>query len=73
LALHEVGSSNPLQDDDFDKSRFYPYHYSKDLFVFLIVFFIYMTFVLQFPNYLNHPENFIKANPLVTPPHIVPE
>ena len=73
LALHAVGSSNPIQDDDFDKIRFHPYHYSKDLFVFLIVFFMYMTVVLQYPNYFNHPENFIKANPLVTPPHIVPE
>jgi ubiquinol-cytochrome c reductase cytochrome b subunit len=32
-----------------------------------------MTFVLQYPNVLNHPENFIKADPLVTPLHIVPE
>jgi len=75
-ALHRFGSNNPLGVDvkgPQDQIPFHPYYTVKDLFglgVFLIFF---MLFVFYAPNYLGHPDNYIEANPLVTPPHIVPE
>ena len=52
---------------------FYPYCYVKDLFVF-ISFAVFFSFVVYFyPNVLGHSDNYIPANPLVTPAHIVPE
>jgi quinol-cytochrome oxidoreductase complex cytochrome b subunit len=56
-----------------DKITFFPFFIIKDLFGILIVFFFYFLFVFFFPEYLNHTDNSILANPLVTPPHIVPE
>lgn len=76
LALHQFGSNNPLGIDrksPKDSIPFHPYYTTKDLFgigVFLIVFAI---FVFYFPNMLGHPDNYIEADPLVTPAHIVPE
>jgi quinol-cytochrome oxidoreductase complex cytochrome b subunit len=65
--LHENGSTNPLGIKVLnDRVSFYPYFYTKDLFA----FFLFVTFA---PNYLGHPDNYIEANPLVTPAHIVPE
>ncbi|WP_421708433.1 cytochrome b [Algihabitans sp.] len=75
-ALHRFGSNNPLGIDakgPQDKIPFHPYFTTKDLFglgVFLLVFSAVVFFA---PNYMGHPENYIEANPLVTPPHIVPE
>jgi quinol-cytochrome oxidoreductase complex cytochrome b subunit len=73
--LHQVGSSNPigLHGGDIDTIDFYPYLYVKDLFGFLcfIVFFSYFLFFD--PNLLGHPDNYIIANPMLTPSHIVPE
>ena len=75
-ALHRFGSSNPLGIDvksDKDTLPFHPYYTVKDLFglgVFLSVFFAVVFFA---PNMLGHPDNYIEADPLVTPPHIVPE
>ncbi|SBW03917.1 Cytochrome b/c1 [uncultured Alphaproteobacteria bacterium] len=75
-ALHTVKSNNPLGIDvkgPQDVIPFHPYYTVKDLFgvgVFLIV---YCAFVFWYPNYLGHPDNYIPANPMVTPPHIVPE
>jgi len=75
-ALHQHGSSNPLGIDlkgPQDSIPFHPYYTVKDLFglgVFLIVF---SGFVFFAPNYMGHPDNYIPANPLVTPAHIVPE
>ncbi|MEQ8665701.1 MAG: cytochrome b/b6 [Rhodospirillales bacterium] len=75
-ALHRFGSNNPIGVDvkgPQDQIPFHPYYTVKDLFglgVFLIFF---MLFVFYAPNYLGHPDNYIEANPLVTPPHIVPE
>jgi ubiquinol-cytochrome c reductase cytochrome b subunit len=73
--LHQEGSSNPLglHGKDIDKIDFYPYFYVKDLFGFMcfIVFFSYFLFFD--PNLLGHPDNYIAANPMVTPAHIVPE
>ncbi len=76
LALHQFGSNNPLGIDrksPKDSIPFHPYYTVKDLFglgVFLIAF---AVFVFYFPNMLGHPDNYIEADPLVTPAHIVPE
>jgi ubiquinol-cytochrome c reductase cytochrome b subunit len=53
--------------------RFYPYFFIKDLAAFLIYLFVLFFIVCYFPNTLGHPDNYIKADPLVTPTHIVPE
>nr|QFP99075.1 apocytochrome b [Telonemida sp.] len=74
-ALHQEGSSNPLglHGKDIDKIDFYPYFYVKDLFGFM-VFTVFFSYFLFFdPNVLGHPDNYIAANPMVTPAHIVPE
>jgi ubiquinol-cytochrome c reductase cytochrome b subunit len=56
-----------------DKISFYPYFYLKDLFG-LLCFFIFFLYFLYFnPNLLGHSDNYIRANALVTPSHIVPE
>ncbi|BBK29940.1 ubiquinol-cytochrome c reductase cytochrome b subunit [Stella humosa] len=76
VALHQHGSNNPLGIDrkgPQDAIPFHPYYTIKDLFglgVFLIVF---CAFVFFAPNFLGHPDNYIPANPMVTPAHIVPE
>jgi len=74
LFLHEKGSNNPLGlRSDGDKISFHRYYSFKDLvgFVFLVMFLrILVTFA---PQILRDPENFIPANPLVTPVHIQPE
>ncbi|RCK46224.1 cytochrome B [Thalassospira profundimaris] len=75
-ALHSVRSNNPTGVEiktPQDSIPFHPYYTIKDLFglgVFLIFF---CAFVFFAPDYLGHPDNYIPANPLVTPPHIVPE
>jgi quinol-cytochrome oxidoreductase complex cytochrome b subunit len=76
VALHRFGSNNPLGIDvkgPQDTIPFHPYYTVKDafgLFVFLIPFAFFIFFA---PNFLGHPDNYIPANPLVTPAHIVPE
>lgn len=74
VLLHEHGSNNPLGiNTTIEKISFGPYFWIKDLFALtcFIVFFSY--FVVNVPNLLGHPDNYIEAQPLVTPPHIVPE
>lgn len=74
ILLHQPGSSNPLGISAlYDRLPFYPYFYVKDLFGFLIFCWVFAFFVIYAPNYLGHPDNYIEANPLVTPAHIVPE
>ncbi len=76
VALHTVKSNNPLGIDvkgPQDTIPFHPYYTIKDLFgvgVFLIFF---LSFVFFAPNFFGEPDNYIPANPMVTPPHIVPE
>ena len=74
-ALHQEGSSNPLglHGKDIDKVDFYPYFYVKDLFGFICFTVFFSYFVFFDPNILGHPDNYIAANPMVTPAHIVPE
>jgi len=72
--LHTEGSNNPLGINfNIETISFYPYFYVKDLFSFLVLI-LFLSFFLFFsPNALGHPDNYIVANSLVTPPHIVPE
>ncbi|MFH5924101.1 cytochrome b N-terminal domain-containing protein [Roseomonas sp. SXEYE002] len=76
VALHITGSNNPLGIEPKTKKDtvpFHPYYTMKDsvgIVVYLIVFAVLVFFM---PNYLGHPDNYIPANPLVTPAHIVPE
>lgn len=72
--LHQDGSGNPLGiNSSIDKIPMYPYFIIKDLFG-IVIFIIFFTFFVYFyPNLLGHPDNYIEANPMVTPAHIVPE
>jgi len=56
-----------------DRLNFYPYFYVKDLFAFFIFISFFSIIVVYAPNILGHPDNYIEANSLVTPAHIVPE
>jgi len=72
--LHKDGSTNPLGvNSGVDRVTFYPYFVVKDLFVFFCFLFVFLLFVFYFPNALGHPDNYIPADPMKTPPHIVPE
>jgi quinol-cytochrome oxidoreductase complex cytochrome b subunit len=73
--LHREGSNNPLgiHGKDVDKVTFYPYFLVKDLFFFWGFILVFSYFVFLDPNVLGHPDNYIEANPMVTPAHIVPE
>lgn len=72
--LHKDGSNNPLGvNSNVDYIPFYPYFYVKDLFSFFILAFLFSFFVFFYPNLLGHSDNYIPANPMSTPAHIVPE
>jgi len=74
LHAEGVGSGNPLgADANGDRIPFYPYFYVKDRRGFIILMTGFSFFVFFLPNALGHPDNYIPANPMVTPPHIVPE
>ena len=74
ILLHEVGSNNPLGITlKTENISFYPYFYTKDLFGLIILFLIFFIFIFYYPNTLGHPDNYIEANPMKTPLHIVPE
>jgi quinol-cytochrome oxidoreductase complex cytochrome b subunit len=75
-ALHQFGSNNPLGIDaksDKDKIPFHPYYTVKDLFGIGVFAIIFAFFVFFAPNFFGEPDNYIPANPMQTPPHIVPE
>nr|YP_009348176.1 apocytochrome b [Corallina officinalis]APX55286.1 apocytochrome b [Corallina officinalis]QJF58205.1 apocytochrome b [Corallina officinalis] len=72
--LHQDGSGNPLGiESSVDKIVMYPYFIVKDLFGLIIFALLFASFVYFYPNTLGHPDNYIEANPMVTPAHIVPE
>lgn len=72
--LHEHGSNNPLGLlFSQDKIPFTPYFTIKDIYGLVLFLIVFSYFVFFDPVYLGHPDNFIPANPLVTPNHIVPE
>jgi ubiquinol-cytochrome c reductase cytochrome b subunit len=74
ILLHQVGSTSPIgSDTGVDDIPFYPYFVLKDLFAFTVYLLIFATFVFYFPNFLNHPDNCIPADPFETPKHVVPE
>lgn len=74
LFLHQTGSNNPLGlNSDRDKTFFHSYYSFKDIYGFSLLLILLILIVLYAPNYFSDPENFIPANPLVTPIHIKPE
>jgi ubiquinol-cytochrome c reductase cytochrome b subunit len=75
-ALHITGSNNPLGIDPKgpqDTIPFHPYYTIKDSVGLCVYFMVFAAVVFFFPNYMGHPDNYIPANPFVTPAHIVPE
>ncbi len=75
-ALHICGSNNPEGVEPKgpqDTVSFHPYYTIKDSFGLLVFLVLYCLFVFFAPDSLGHPDNYIPANPLVTPAHIVPE
>nr|YP_009758318.1 cytochrome b [Erannis ankeraria]QIN90124.1 cytochrome b [Erannis ankeraria] len=74
LFLHQTGSNNPLGlNSNLDKIPFHPFFTYKDLIGFIMLMFFLIMLTLINPNMLGDPDNFIPANPLVTPVHIQPE
>nr|WDV10720.1 cytochrome b [Parnassius szechenyii] len=74
LFLHQTGSNNPLGiNSNLDKIPFHPFFTFKDLIGFIIMLMLLMMLTLTNPYLLGDPDNFIPANPLVTPIHIQPE
>lgn len=72
--LHSTGRNNPLGvNSNAEKIPFHWYYRIKDVVGFVVFFFFLLSLVFFHPNYLGEPDNFIAANPIVTPPHIVPE
>ena len=81
-AFHTTGNSNPTgvevrrsskAEAEADTLPFWPYFVIKDLFALVFILVIFAAIVGFMPNFLGHPDNYIEANPLVTPAHIVPE
>jgi quinol-cytochrome oxidoreductase complex cytochrome b subunit len=75
-ALHVPGSNNPVgieKKSAKDTLPFHPYFTIKDGFALACFLVLYAWVVFYVPNYLNHADNYVEANPLVTPQHIVPE
>ena len=81
-AFHTTGNNNPTgvevrrtskEDAEKDTLPFWPYFVMKDLFALAVILTVFMAIVGFMPNYLGHPDNYIPANPLATPAHIVPE
>lgn len=75
-ALHMHGSNNPTGVDvkgEQDQIPFHPYYTIKDLFGLGVFMLFFMYWVFFFPNAFGEPDNYIPADPLVTPAHIVPE
>ena len=81
-AFHTTGNNNPSgvevrrgskAEVEKDTLPFWPYFVVKDLFALGVVLTIFFAITYFMPNYLGHPDNYVEANPLVTPAHIVPE
>nr|YP_007025695.1 cytochrome b [Neotrypaea thermophila]AEW68334.1 cytochrome b [Neotrypaea thermophila] len=74
LFLHQAGANNPLGvSSDVDKVPFHPYFTYKDIVGFVVVLLFLILLTLLYPYMLGDPDNFVPANPLVTPAHIQPE
>jgi len=76
-ALHVPGNNNPIGIDVKKSANetmpFHPFMVMKDLFALLTFLLVFFGFVFFVPDFLGHPDNYIPADPLVTPAHIVPE
>ena len=81
-AFHTTGNNNPTgvevrrtskAEVEADTVPFWPYYVVKDLFALAVIMMIFFAIVGFMPNYLGDPDNYIQANPLATPAHIVPE
>jgi ubiquinol-cytochrome c reductase cytochrome b subunit len=75
-ALHVPGNNNPLGIDvqgPQDTVPFHPYYTVKDGFYVVLFLLVYAAFVFYAPNFFGNPDNYTPANPVVTPPDIVPE
>ena len=81
-AFHTTGNNNPtgveVRRDDVktvkkDAVPFHPFYTIKDAYALVLFMMLFVVFVFFMPNYLGHPDNYIEANPLATPAHIVPE
>ena len=81
-AFHTMGNNNPTgvevrrtskAEVEADTVPFWPYYVVKDLFALAVIMMIFFAIVGFMPNYLGDPDNYIQANPLATPAHIVPE
>jgi ubiquinol-cytochrome c reductase cytochrome b subunit len=75
-AFHTTGNNNPTgvqPKTKQDTVPFHPYYTMKDLFAIIVFMIVFAWFAFYVPNYMGHPDNYIEANPLVTPAHIVPE
>jgi ubiquinol-cytochrome c reductase cytochrome b subunit len=72
--LHEFGPNNPIGISvQLDNAPFIPYYGIKDVLSIFFFLFIFFIFVFFYPDKLGHSDNYIMANSLVTPSHIVPE
>nr|QDH82286.1 cytochrome b [Parapolybia nodosa] len=72
--LHKTGSTNPLGlNSNLNKIIFHKFFVIKDSITFLLLMLILIFLILQYPYNLGDPDNFIKANPMITPIHIKPE
>ena len=81
-AFHTTGNNNPTgvevrrtskKEAEADTLPFWPYFVIKDLFALAVILAVFFAIVGFMPNYLGHPDNYLEADPLVTPAHIVPE
>ena len=74
MTLHVNGSSNPLGiSSNVDRIPMHPYYMFKDLITIFLFFLVISIFIFYFPNAMGHSDNYIPANPMQTPPSIVPE
>jgi ubiquinol-cytochrome c reductase cytochrome b subunit len=74
ILLHQSGSNNPLGvETKTEYLPFYPYFYVKDLFGFILLLTAFLIIIIYYPNILGHPDNYLEADSLSTPIHIVPE
>jgi ubiquinol-cytochrome c reductase cytochrome b subunit len=72
--LHSIGSNNPLGIFNLeDRISFTPYYIIKDFLGFSVSFLLFLFLLFFYPNTLGHPDNYIRANAMITPTHIVPE
>jgi ubiquinol-cytochrome c reductase cytochrome b subunit len=75
-ALHVPGNNNPIGisvQGKQDTVSFHPYYTIKDFFAYTVFLVLFCYFIFYNPNILGHADNYIEADPMVTPAHIVPE